>query len=205
MTNCAARMEGARIIASLILSGWVVVLLVMGATSGVFLPAMAVFAIGVWRDWPWGWLGAVPMAGLLAYSGFWILLGGHGPVVGVINLAAAVGLVVTALIRFSPEIRRRRATQIGLGLVVAGLVAWAAVRFVAPPLLGWPAVTCGPGTTRADCPAWESAVRFDYFGYMTDLLPATEVTIDNYGTCDEVARIRYLDGSERTIPFLGLC
>jgi hypothetical protein len=199
--------KDARIIASLILSGWVVVLLVMGATSGLFLPAMAVFAIAVWRDWPWGWLGAVLIAGLLGYFAFWILMSewpsGFIDVVGVINLVAAVGLVGTAFIRFWPAIQRRRVAQIGLGLVVAVLIVWAAVRFVVPPMLGWPAVTCGPGTTRADCLFWEDHLRnwttIDLF------LPVTEVTIYAYGTCDAVSRIRYLGGFERPGSPGGLC
>jgi hypothetical protein len=180
------------------------VLLVMGATSGLFLPTMAVLAVAFWRDWPWGWLGAVLIAGLMAYFGLWILMGGD-PLVGVINLASGLGLMATALRRAWPVIRRRRVAQIGLGLVVAVLIASAAVRFVVPTFLGWPAVTCGPGTTQADCLGWETAFRFGYFGYPTDLFPATKVTITNYQTCDEVARVRYLDGSERTLHFGGLC
>jgi hypothetical protein len=153
-------------------------------------------------------LGGLGIVGL--YVSFWAFAGAPStiyvtPLTYVIPFGVGLGLMATALRLAWPVIRRHWVAQIGFGLVVAVLIAWAAVRFVVPPMLGWPAVSCGPGTTQADCLGWETEFRFGYFGFPTDLFPATEVTITNYQTCDEVARIRYLDGSERTLHYIGLC
>jgi hypothetical protein len=138
----------------------------------------------------------------VAYVSFWTFADTLSPIF-LIPFAVGLGLMATALHLAWPVIRRRRGAQIGLGLVVAVLIAWAAVRFVVPPMLGWPAVSCGPGTTRADCLFWEDHLRawttIDLF------LPVTEVTIYGYGTCDAVSRISYLGGLERPGAPGGLC
>lgn len=87
---------------------------------------------------------------------------------------------------------RRRGVAAILGLVV---VAWVALRWVAPTVLGWPQVDCGP----TECGNWEAV----WSGAPIDaLLPITNVTIEGVGECQTTALFRYFGGFERTIEWI---
>lgn len=87
-----------------------------------------------------------------------------------------------------------------MALSSALIIAWVAVRFAAPALLGWPVVTCRPeATPPAQCP---DSVNEATSPPLWFLLPMTEVSIDGYGECQSTVRIRYLGGFETTTHWI---
>ena len=141
-----------------------------------------------------GWLATVILGALLAFGGLVSREIGPRPLVSIVVFFAGLGLLSIALMRFWPDLRGNRAALVGLSVVAL----WAALRFIAPPLLGWPTVTCSPEPP----PTAGCNLSVNNPGIVWFLLPMTEVTINGYGQCEGTVVHRYLGGAESTTTWI---